>query len=184
MIQEFPLRARNPAVTLMTRFAVAFVVTGEAVILGLYAAGLGPADAAIISALFVAALGGAVAWWMRKTHRGAAEIHPDRLLVRTAAVTQLNPWKDIKRVEVIRLRDAGRLTRLMYAAFGVAVDEPYVRIRLRRSLRPSLFRDRIGTDVIGIPAPGMKETGLFLEDPDSFAAAAIPYLQAAGSYEP
>ena len=183
-IQQFPLEPKNGFVALLTRFMALLVVVGGWAILLLFIAGMASQFTAAVLGLFILLFPVAFLWNIRRAYRGAAELHPDRLLVRTPAVTHSYPWQHIRQIEVIRIRDTGAMSRALYQVFGVNLDQRLVRLRLRRSLRQGLISSRLGTDFIGIPAPGMKAVGLFLQDPDSFADAAVPYLQAAGSYRP
>ena len=183
--QQFPLEPNNAFIAMITRFAVVFVIAAEVVVLLLLAASVGsdPEESAIILTFFFPTFAVLFVWGIRRSRRGVTEIHPDRLLIRTPAVTQEYPWRHVRRVEVISIRDAGVMNRILYRALGIDTSQRLVRLRLTRSLRQGLFRDRLGTDVVGIPAPGMKQVALFLKDPDAFVAAASPYLHAAGSYE-
>ncbi len=181
---QFRLQGSSASARVMTRFFVTLVVACEMVMVVLVVTGVGSIWDVLYAGVFGPAIFLTIVWGIRRSQDGAADLTPDRLVVRTRTQTQSYRWKHIAKIEVIALRNTGALSSRFCRLFGMDLEEKLVRLRLRRSVRLSLLSNRLGTDGFGLPVPGFKATLLFLEDPEGFAREAVPYLQAAGSYRP
>jgi hypothetical protein len=175
-MEKFQLLRDNALLALTLRIVALFVVAAEATSLALYLADVIPVDAALMIGLF-SLLGPLLfAWQLRQSQEGTAELSAEGLTVQTRVVWHSYKWEHIAKIEVIIVGETSLWNRLGCRLLGIGLEQPVVRVRLRRWLRLGWVKSEAGTNVAGIPHPGFKTVQFALQDPQGFARAVQRYL--------
>ncbi len=129
--------------------------------------------------VFIIMMGGRLAFAGSRHGEGFAELDGRCLYLRLGEWPwdHRYKWRDIDRVDVRPFAESGILARGIAPLLGACGRERVVILSLRKSLR-SPWRPPFGTDTAGIPSIFVKQVLLSFENPDEFAAAARPFIQA------
>ena len=173
-----PLKARNALVDATTRqclaiAAVGLVIGGAVLVAGRPGPGIG-------IVLLTVGLPAITAWNIRLGHGGVIELRNDALVIRVRNAIHEYPWCDIRAVHLSTWSESGRFGHAWLRATGADAAEPFVRVRLARSVGMTIgvWKTRYGTEVIGLPT-FVRQIKVFVDDPASFVALAQPYLPGA-----
>ena len=174
---EFPLVPNNPNVRGITRMLLGIAFVGLAVTLGLYAAGKFDGETTLFISLFLILGPLPAAWQYRQRSKGVVRLGGEGLVVRARmGGNQAYKWEHIAEVRLSTLAEHGALNRLGARMAGLDENEPFVELRLNRSLRVPLLPGQFGTAVVGIPSLAFKTVALYVTDPEGLVRAAQPFF--------
>ncbi len=181
MKAAFPLATDNPLAQGMKRFLLAMALVVEGVAGALFAVGRVPGDAALVMAAVGLIMPIVVMLNIALLGRGTAELHPDRLLVRSRGGNASYRWDHVADVRIATFEESPAPIRLLLRLMGVNLRQPFVKLRLSRSLRAGLFRTQVGTDVIGPPTVFVRSASVYVADPPAFVEEAKRFVVPKGS---
>jgi hypothetical protein len=116
-------------------------------------------------------------WRFSRYFRGEAEIRSEGIVVRAAGRTVRLHWQHIRSLDVTTFRQTRGTDAVFAALMYAGIDEPFVRVKLRRSLRVDTFAGLSGPEVAGLPT-GIRQYRIWVTDPETFVTLAQPYLSA------
>jgi hypothetical protein len=176
---EFRLRSGAPGTKFVVRFVWAFVWIGEAVTVFSLAIGTVDLFTAILIGSFLLFMGAATRWSQARYGEGTAYLDDHGLVVRTRGGTHYYKWDDIDSVRIRPFADKGPVAWLARRMIGGEAKQRVVKVKLRRSLRLSLslWGNKFGTDIVGIPSLVLRRTVFYMENPDDFALAATALIR-------
>jgi hypothetical protein len=173
---QFTLLRHSLIVAVLTRTFVAMALVATGVNLGLFAAHKIPGETALILGLVFVLMPAAGIWNARLMGKGTAELHSDHLLIRTRASKNRYRWADIVEVRLTTLAEQGTLARFIARFWGMDPRQPFIELRLRRTLRAGFWPGQYGTDMSGISTLSGKRQWLHVTDPEEFVHAASRLL--------
>ena len=176
---EFRLRSGAPGTKFVVRFVWAFVWIAVAVTVFFLAIGTVDLFTAILMGSFLLFMGAITQWNQARYGEGTAYLDHHGLVVRTRGGTHYYKWDDIELVRIRPFTDKGPLAWLARRMIGGDAKQRVVEAKLRRSLRLSLslWGNKFGTDILGIPSLVFRTTGFYVENADDFVLAANAFLR-------
>ena len=175
-MERFELLRDNALLALTVRGIAVFVVAAEAVNVALYATGVVGASASVGAGLVFLLIPPPIMWQLRQSQEGTAELSTEGLAVLTRGVWQSYKWEHIATIEIITVGETSLWNRLACRLLRIGLDQPLVRLRLKRWLRLGWIKSESGTNVAGMPGPGFKTVQFSLQDPQGFARAVQRHL--------
>ena len=157
-------------------FVLVLALIGHGINIAIYLTGNGDGEGALAVGLFLVLgpAGFAINMWLMR--RGVVLLKADELEVRTRLGRLLYAWDDIAEMRAVIFRDLGFTDRLWARLTGLNPDLWLVKVALRRSNRLGWIPGRFGTNIPGIPVPGMKTVYIYVSDPEGFVRAANAFL--------
>jgi len=153
-------------------------IGGLAVILGLFAGGKVEGEPTLFATLFLILAPAAAVWNFRQMTKGVAKLDPEGLVVRArGGGNQAYKWTDISEVRLSTFAERGTLNQLWARFMGIDENEPFVELKLRRSLRLPLLPGRSGTAILGVPSLVAKTVTLYVTEPEEFVRIAQGFVR-------
>jgi len=123
-------------------------------------------------------MGAATQWSQARYGEGTAYLDNDGLVVRTRGGTHYYKWDDIDSVRIRPFAAKGPVAWFARRMIGGETKQRIVEAKLRRSLRLSLsiWGNKFGTDIPGIPSLVFRTTGFYVENADDFLLAANAFM--------
>ncbi|MEX0800845.1 MAG: hypothetical protein WD379_06480 [Dehalococcoidia bacterium] len=177
---EFRVVPNNPETRFLSiAYSIPFVGMLIFVLVSFIAGVVGQQDA-LIMALVLVVVGGAVILNIQRNGRGSAVMASSGLVVKTRGSTNTYSWADVADVVLTSFAERGSWGRLVKRLTLWPERERFVELRLKRSLRQGLLPGRYGTRIKGIPLIGGDRIALYVDDPASFVRSAKTHLGASG----
>ena len=175
-MERFELLRDNALLALTVRGIAVVVVVGEVVNVALYVTGVVGTSSAVGAGLLFLLGPLWIAWQVRGWQQGTAELSTEGLTVQTRSGRHYYKWEHIATIEVITVGETSLWNRLACRLLRIGLDQPLVRLRLKRWLRLGWIKAESGTNVAGMPGPGFKTVQFSLQDPQGFARAVQRHL--------